>query len=453
LAVPLPEEIEREKACGDFVAAEALIARYLSEHPSHSLRKRLELERGILRLLASEYGIAEEEAIAQIRSCIADFTPAEFEELRLRGEIDWMYLANKRMYYNQFCASLLKMNAKLAARAKGCDQKDYAFLESVLETMRKKQYATAHMHIRQTFTPVKESIRPGERLRVHMPLPILSPTVSDLNILSVSPNATHVAAADYPQRTVCFETIAAPGQVFTVEYALNKTARYVDLSAMSHEANTGAPVKEPPGDRAEFLAEQFPQIRFTPFLRMLAAEIAGEEANPLRIARRFYDFITENIVYAFTREYASIEHIAEYCALRRRGDCGAQSWLFIILCRIAGIPARWQSGIGAEPEDVGDHDWAQFYVEPYGWLDADCAYGGIAYQKGASARQEFYFGNTDPFRIVFNDAFQHDFDPPKAFMRADPYDNQCGEAEYEDRGFRLDEFICAREAVDIHLTE
>ena len=53
------------------------------------------------------------------------------------------------------------------------------------------------------------------------------------------------------------------------------------------------------------------------------------------------------------RDYACIDHLAEYCALNLKGDCGVQALLFITLCRIAGIPAKWQSGIDAKPGDVG----------------------------------------------------------------------------------------------------
>ena len=31
---------------------------------------------------------------------------------------------------------------------------------------------------------------------------------------------------------------------------------------------------------------------------------------------------------------------------------------FITMCRIAGVPARWQSGLYVAPDSVGSHDWA-----------------------------------------------------------------------------------------------
>ena len=49
--------------------------------------------------------------------------------------------------------------------------------------------------------------------------------------------------------------------------------------------------------------------------------------------------------------------------------------VLITLCRAAGIPARWQSGWETKPNGWNMHDWAEFYVEPWGWLPADPSYG------------------------------------------------------------------------------
>jgi len=76
-------------------------------------------------------------------------------------------------------------------------------------------------------------------------------------------------------------------------------------------------------------------------------------------------------MYSFVRKYSTIINIPEYAALNFKGDCGIQALLFITLCRCVKIPAKWQSGLAVTPYHVGCHDWAQFYVEPYGWLFAD----------------------------------------------------------------------------------
>ena len=84
------------------------------------------------------------------------------------------------------------------------------------------------------------------------------------------------------------------------------------------------------------------------------------------------------------------------------------------------------------PEDAGIHDWAQFYVAPFGWLFADPSFGGSAYREGDMERWNFYFGNLDPFRMPANSEYQHDFFIPSRHLRYDPYDNQDGEAEWDD---------------------
>lgn len=143
--------------------------------------------------------------------------------------------------------------------------------------------------------------------------------------------------------------------------------------------------------------------------------------------------------YAFMPNYFTLDDIVENCLLSRRGDCGVLALTFITLCRCAGISARWESGLAAEPEDAGPHDWAKFYVAPYGWLYADVSYGVSAHRVHAEERRQFYFGNLDPWRMVANNAFLAPLTPPMEGWRADPYDNQTGEMESNGRGFRYDE--------------
>ena len=178
----------------------------------------------------------------------------------------------------------------------------------------------------------------------------------------------------------------------------------------------------------------------TPYIRELAARLTERETDPLEKARRFYDFITLHMTYTYMPSYFSLENIAENCARSFTGDCGVFALLFLTLCRCAGIPARWQSGLTAEPDFCGAHDWVQFYMAPYGWLYADTSYGIAAVRAGDEERRKFYFGNIDPFRMTANQAFQAPFTVEKQHWRADPYDNQVGEMETEERGLRYEEF-------------
>ncbi|MBQ2462377.1 MAG: transglutaminase domain-containing protein, partial [Clostridia bacterium] len=133
--------------------------------------------------------------------------------------------------------------------------------------------------------------------------------------------------------------------------------------------------------------------------------------------------------YSFVRDYLLLDDIGEYCALNLRGDCGLQAILFITLCRICSIPARWQSGLEYSGDSVGSHDWAQFYLPGWGWLFADCSYGGGAFRAGSALRHAFYFGNIDPARMAANRRFMAELTPNMQTIRRDPCDNQTGEME------------------------
>jgi transglutaminase-like putative cysteine protease len=146
-------------------------------------------------------------------------------------------------------------------------------------------------------------------------------------------------------------------------------------------------------------------------------------------AWKIYEFITTKITYSFMRDYFQFDNHAEFCAVNLKGDCGLQALLFMVLCRIAGIPARWQSSLEIDSDYVGGHDWTQFYLKGWGWLFVDCSYGGSAYRAGSEKRHKFYFGNLDPMRMVANNKYQGKMTPEKQQLRVDPFDNQGGEIE------------------------
>ena len=121
-------------------------------------------------------------------------------------------------------------------------------------------------------------------------------------------------------------------------------------------------------------AEQLPHIAFTPYMKALAAQLTEGITDPVQKAKRIYDFVTLNVHYHFQPMYFVHENITDNCARSRRGDCGVMAATFITLCRIAGIPAKWQSGMVARPETAGCHDWAMFYIAPKGWMYACLLY-------------------------------------------------------------------------------
>lgn len=431
LEVPLPEDIEKLKWHGDFARAEHMIERRLQQDIPCALKKRLELEREILRRMPEHYPYTWEETLELIRQSDPSFTEAQLEELFEDNRVEWIYIDGV-VHFHELVAS--NFDKTRAAGAERRSDRKTAFLHETIQKMRQQGGMGVHFHVRAELRLSEKVQRPGEKIRVDLPLPVEYEQVHNIRLLSVEPKGEAVkilvGKGQDLHRTVCLETVYRKDMCFAVEYSFDNITPYVTLDA--------ARVSD---CQPTFYTEELkPHIHFTPYLRALTAEVVGEEMNPLLKAKCIYEYITSHVMYSFMRAYATITDITQYAAAGLKGDCGVQALLFITMCRIAGIPARWQAGQYATPLDVGSHDWAQFYVAPYGWLFADCSFGGSAFRTEDEERRAFYFGNLDPFRIPMAAEYQQDFRVPTAHLRNDPYDNQVGEVSYGDRCLHHKEF-------------
>ena len=438
LSAGLPEDILKAKWAGDFERAQRMIDLRLKDpRLPETLRESLRMEKTILDRLPAEYTLTREAALSQAQERISGMTEEEFDRLELEGELDYIYVLGEKRYYRRVVNTLVKVYPDLAARAGRPFPDKPTQLDDMIARMMQIGRAALRIHMRHTVTIDDEAFTPGETYTVHIPIPMPAAQIRDVRVLTQDEGMI-VAPEDQPQRTVCFARKLDANAPFTVEYEYVCDARYADLSKPAR----GVVYPDATPVRPEDTMELRPHMTFTPYMRSLAAELAGGETDPLKVARRFYDFCTTRIVYSFVRSYLTIENGSEYAAINLKGDCGLQTLCFITLCRIAGIPARWQAGLYVEPGDVGNHDWAQFYVEGYGWFFCDCSFGGSGWRKGNMTRWNFYFGNLDPWRMVSNADYQSDFYPPKKHVRIDPYDNQCGEIETPTRGLTAYECDC-----------
>lgn len=446
LNVGLPEDILRRKLYGDFEGAVRLIDRRLSRTDlPQGLRDCMRVQREMMLRTPPDYPFTRDEALALARKHIPDFTEAEFDQRVDDGRIGWIYLHGEPRYFARFFETLCKVEPELACRAgirpKGLESDPKGDrLDRCRRIMRETGRMALRVRIRATVRLNDDLFTPGMFLRAHLPLPAACEQQSAIAIEELSSGGIP-APEDAEQRTVCWEGAWRENPEFTVVYSYVHTARYHDLTL---------PACEPPLTEEELapcLAEESPHIVFTPYLRALTRQLAGGAGDQLEKARRIYDFITLHMKYTFMPAYFGLENIAENCARNFTGDCGVFALLFITLCRCAGVPAQWQSGLAAEPDFCGGHDWARFYVPEHGWLYADPSYGISAVRAKSEARRRFYFGNLDPYRMAANRRFQAPFTAAKVHWRADPYDNQVGELETAERGFTYGEFVRAKEVL------
>lgn len=437
----IPEDILRRKMHGDYEGAIRLIDRRLMD-PSlpAALRGSLIVQKKICQELPGEFPYTREDALNIIRRDIPDFTDAEFDELVDQRNIRWIYVNGEERYFNRFYSSLCKAVPHFSCRA----SQQVGGMESISTTsqaanlrdvtiskMKERGSLTTRIRIRATVQLKDEFFTPGMFVRAHLPIPAACDQQTEIRIEKIWPETGVISPETAGQRTVCWEESLPENHEFLVEYSYLHTAIYKD-------AYNGNGI---PGSYDFDLQEQEPHIVFSPYITALCAELTEGMTDPLKKARAFYDYITRNMYYTFMPNYIAQENFAENCGLSQTGDCGILALLFLTLCRCAGIPAQWQSGLTVEPDFIGGHDWVRFYVEPYGWIFADTSYGVSSTRAENEERRQFYFGNLDPYRMVANRAFQEHFTILKEHWRADPYDNQLGEIESADRGYGFDQYL------------
>ena len=426
LNVPLPEDLMKLKWGGDYERLISVIDRRLADETLPApLRKRLQLERILAARIPSQYPYSYEDALELLRANIRDFKDEELETLWEGNTADWIYINGRVQFHELFFDNLMKTRDDYGARFLGTmedNEKNAALLRENVRLMEEHGGRTVHMRrlTRLSLTPEAEKACMGKTAHVYMPLPVEYAQVRNLRLLGFEGTAGEPVSVDngsYPQRTARFETVIRGGEVWQTEFEFdNETVfRNPDPSQVLFS------------QPSFYTGEEAPHIRFTPYLRELTRSVTEGEENPLLAAEKIYRFITSQVKYSFVRSYSTVEDIPEFTAANRKGDCGFQALLFITMCRIAGIPARWQSGLYATPLTVGSHDWAQYYVAPFGWLSADCSFGGSAFRQGDEKRRAYYGANLDPYRIPYASQFMHSFSREEEGLRDDPYDNQSGE--------------------------
>jgi len=189
-----------------------------------------------------------------------------------------------------------------------------------------------------------------------------------------------------------------------------------------------------------YTREESPHEIFSVQMCQLSAEIIKDVKNPYLKARLIYDWIADSIKYSYAREYSTLRNISAYCLEKKYGDCGQQAILFITLCRIAGVPARWQSGFLTFPGQEGMHDWAEIFIKPYGWIPVD-PYMGIFFTsmtedltpEERGEMRKYYFGNIDNYRLVANKGHNQILYPRKKHFRSETVDFQRGEVEWAEK--------------------
>lgn len=157
------------------------------------------------------------------------------------------------------------------------------------------------------------------------------------------------------------------------------------------------------------------RMEVTPKLQKLADKLAGDEQNPVRQARKFFDYVIAQSdhysKWGVTPKGKCLGDAME--CLAGTGDCCSdQHALFIALCRARGIPCRMMFGSRLMPGNEGkEYDpgyrcWPIFFAPGLGWVPVD-----ISSADANPGAEDTWFGGLDEHRIEWAEGRDFDFEP------------------------------------------
>lgn len=118
-------------------------------------------------------------------------------------------------------------------------------------------------------------------------------------------------------------------------------------------------------------------------VQKLTSRLTETETTPLGKAQAIQSYLSANYTYDTNAPAAPADKDAVIYFLfeSRRGYCDIFASAMVIMCRQAGIPARWATGFAPGVYDPGDgayhlramdrHAWAEVYFPEYGWIPFD----------------------------------------------------------------------------------
>ncbi|MCF7827310.1 MAG: transglutaminase-like domain-containing protein [Candidatus Marinimicrobia bacterium] len=450
-SIDMKEQINQAIRKGEFTEATQLITHYLDDGSLSEQDRRVytfEMER--LSRVRADFTQTQAEVENYIKKYYPEMTAADMESWEAEKSLEFKIIDGQKRYFARAARNLFRIDAEMEkiwiAQHPEDEISSGSGAKLVLDVHNAQVIKAANssqqlfveprrLRIKQSIEVLADEVPAGEIVKCWIPYPrLIEGRQENIDLIQTVPAEHQLAAPDALQRTIYMEKPALAGEStkFSVEYEFNSHGVYQAI-----DADLVTPLKDSLSLN-QYLQEEAPHIVFTEGLRALSREIVGDEQNPYQIAQLLFAWVDENTPWASASEYSTIPCIPEYALENHHGDCGIQTLFFITLCRINGIPARWQSGWELQPPDDSMHDWGMIYFEPYGWVPMDVTYG---LRKSSDPQLRwFYLSGMDSYRIIFNDDISQPFSPPKQHFRSETVDSQRGEVEWSGGNLYFDKW-------------
>lgn len=411
------------------------------------LKYELEFRKDLMNRILLDFNKSETDVRNYIKKYLPEFSDEDFDKWKKFKQIESMNIDGIDRYFHSAARNFFRLNKEAKQifieinnfKKEGLNIFLENYIPDVMSELKKsKQNLTAakKTKLHYTITVPANTIPENEIIRCWLPYPKEIPNRQfNVNLTYINSDKYLISSNESPHRTLYLEKLTKQNEETVFEMKIEyMSSDYKVVLSEQKEYN----VNYNNDYLKKFLIEEYPHIVFTEELKELSKKIVGNEKNKLKKAMLIYQWINDSIPWASAREYSTIKNISQYCIANRHGDCGIQSLLFITLCRLNGIPAKWQSGWMLHPNEVNLHDWAEIYFDETGWMPVDQSFG---LQDLSNDEQKwFFFGGLDRFHLIINDDIGQKFFPSKIYPRSETVDFQRGELEWKGGNLYFDKW-------------
>lgn len=226
---------------------------------------------------------------------------------------------------------------------------------------------------------------PGElvSLDVYLAVPQDLPAQRLLGPLKFSPQPHEFVTDQWGQKLAHYRYENVPaGEFVTVSWEAEVELFKIRYFLFPEKAGSLSDLPKEIKDR--YLADGSKYWINDPYIRKTARDVVGDETNCYWIARKLFEHVTRKMRYELSGGW----NVAPTVLKRGSGSCSEYSFVYIALCRAAGLPARYVGSVVIRGDDASTdngvyHRWPEVYLPRYGWVPLDPSSGGGVFEYPA----------------------------------------------------------------------
>jgi len=213
---------------------------------------------------------------------------------------------------------------------------------------------------------------PGDvpSLDVYIAMPHDLPNQKIISCANYSIPPTDILMDRWGQNVAHFH-LENPAHASRIQITADMTAELSNARWFVYPHKVGALKNIPKDVRDAYLVDEDKYRLTDPVIQNAVKDAVGAETNPYWIMRRIHKCVREHLVYELSGGW----NVAPQVLARGNGSCSEYAFVFISMCRAAGLPARYAGSVVVRGDDASSdetfHRWCQVYLPNYGWIHVD----------------------------------------------------------------------------------